>query len=725
MKSKLYRLTVLGIEQTLKMKFFVILNVLMLVASIAFVNFDSVKQIIAKSTGNNLDEDILKVMVVDDTGRFTKYMQDNKVKNMEIVDYSNEGINEDKVLVEIKNDEQNIINVKITSNEYIDEKDYSEMQTVVNEIRADLFAEKYGAQLTEVKQLTSDVQINRVILKVNMSDFVKYEGIITVITFIMYMLFIFVAATISSTIGVEKISRTTEYMLTGMSEKAYLWYNILQVNIVFIIQMLLSGVYYILGTIINKILAIKFLGATVAESGGIVGLNMDPIIFKIIVLTVIQTVLCVLILSIIQAIMTSKVNNMTDISNSSMLVIMLVILVCFVAPQLIPVSETVNIFIKIVSCLPVFSIVMVPKLMLLHQIGNIGIILSVIVNVVALFILSIFGSRWFKKGLLGGGSSSKTDRRKKDEIYDMQQTKFKEVLFKISVAMLIYFVISNVLGLAGILIKTSWAFSQNIQSGINIIIWILSILPSYLYLKPSYVKNKKEEKKEDRKNDKKTSMKERTTLVLMGLFVVAAVQYILSLLTSQGSNVDITELLGVNFNSRIQILLFTLNVAILPAIFEELLFRKAILTMLSKYGNVAAILISSVCFGLIHQNLTQGVFAFFMGIVLSFITLKTKSIIPAMIIHFLNNFVAVESTIAVKTNNVLLSYGIIALIILVTIVAGICLFINIFKNRKIFILEKTEVKIKNVFSSIFTQYIVLITIFLYAVVSIYMQMTIF
>jgi membrane protease YdiL (CAAX protease family) len=360
---------------------------------------------------------------------------------------------------------------------------------------------------------------------------------------------------------------------------------------------------------------------------------------------------------------------------------------------------------------------MVPKLILLHQIGSTGIILAVLANVVTLIFLSIFGARLFKKGLLDSGNSKKTDKRKKDEIYSMNITKFKETIFKISIAMLMYLVISNVLGIAGILIKSTVVMGKNLQSIINIVIWILSILPSYLYLKTMYV----------RKNltSDKVNIKKSINWILMGVFVVTAIQFIISSVTKDNSNFDITKLIGADFTSIIGITLFTLQIAILPAIFEELLFRKAMLKILSKYGNITSILITAFCFALMHQNLTQGVFAFLMGIVLAYITIKTETVIPAMIIHFLNNFTSVISVIAVQTNNTKMMYLITILVIGAAIICGIYFIYNIFKNRKMFEFENTGLKIKNILSCIFTQYIVVITLLLYVIITTYMEIVLF
>ncbi|HHW90402.1 MAG TPA: CPBP family intramembrane metalloprotease [Clostridiales bacterium] len=89
-------------------------------------------------------------------------------------------------------------------------------------------------------------------------------------------------------------------------------------------------------------------------------------------------------------------------------------------------------------------------------------------------------------------------------------------------------------------------------------------------------------------------------------------------------------------------LLALFNSAVLPGVCEEFLNRGLILrglrdTMRDKY----AIIISALLFGLMHANIRQTLYTFAGGIVLAIITIKTRSILPAMIIHFMNNGVAV------------------------------------------------------------------------------------
>jgi len=85
-------------------------------------------------------------------------------------------------------------------------------------------------------------------------------------------------------------------------------------------------------------------------------------------------------------------------------------------------------------------------------------------------------------------------------------------------------------------------------------------------------------------------------------------------------------------------LFFFFNISVIPAITEEFIFRGVILGKLRKYGETFAVLFSSITFSLLHGNLEQIPFAFVLGLALGLIVIKTGSILPSMILHFLNNF---------------------------------------------------------------------------------------
>ncbi len=95
----------------------------------------------------------------------------------------------------------------------------------------------------------------------------------------------------------------------------------------------------------------------------------------------------------------------------------------------------------------------------------------------------------------------------------------------------------------------------------------------------------------------------------------------------------------VSFESLIMQIII---ISILPAICEEMLFRGFLLKSFNvQKSPVIAILATSLLFGVFHMNVLQFITGLCLGSVLGFITYKSKSIYPAMILHFLNNFAAV------------------------------------------------------------------------------------
>lgn len=78
-------------------------------------------------------------------------------------------------------------------------------------------------------------------------------------------------------------------------------------------------------------------------------------------------------------------------------------------------------------------------------------------------------------------------------------------------------------------------------------------------------------------------------------------------------------------------------IAVMPAIFEELIFRGIILESTKKLGTLQACLINGFLFSLFHCNPSQTGYTFVLGAVFAFVAIRTGSVIPSMIVHFLNN----------------------------------------------------------------------------------------
>lgn len=85
-----------------------------------------------------------------------------------------------------------------------------------------------------------------------------------------------------------------------------------------------------------------------------------------------------------------------------------------------------------------------------------------------------------------------------------------------------------------------------------------------------------------------------------------------------------------------------LNIALVPAFAEEFLFRGYILRAFEKsWGIIAAIVLSSLIFGMFHLQLTNLLPLATLGGMLAILTWVSASVWPAVLAHFLNNGAAV------------------------------------------------------------------------------------
>lgn len=87
-------------------------------------------------------------------------------------------------------------------------------------------------------------------------------------------------------------------------------------------------------------------------------------------------------------------------------------------------------------------------------------------------------------------------------------------------------------------------------------------------------------------------------------------------------------------NSYIEMLV----VLLIGPVFEEIIFRGAIFSVLrNNMPLIPAIIIQAILFGLLHGNPLQGLYAFFLGIVLCLVYLYTGSILGDMLCHIIFN----------------------------------------------------------------------------------------
>lgn len=91
-------------------------------------------------------------------------------------------------------------------------------------------------------------------------------------------------------------------------------------------------------------------------------------------------------------------------------------------------------------------------------------------------------------------------------------------------------------------------------------------------------------------------------------------------------------------NGFFDFVLCSLIICVLPAFFEELIFRGFILAGSKRLGETFAVIAGGALFSLFHKNPAQTPYQFVMGALFCLIAIKSGSIFPSMLMHFINNF---------------------------------------------------------------------------------------
>lgn len=86
-------------------------------------------------------------------------------------------------------------------------------------------------------------------------------------------------------------------------------------------------------------------------------------------------------------------------------------------------------------------------------------------------------------------------------------------------------------------------------------------------------------------------------------------------------------------------LMWVISTLALPPLVEEAGFRGLGLTYLERAGVPFAVanIVQALAFGIFHMNLTQGIYTFVLGLALGYVTHRSGSIAPAMLMHLVYN----------------------------------------------------------------------------------------
>lgn len=157
------------------------------------------------------------------------------------------------------------------------------------------------------------------------------------------------------------------------------------------------------------------------------------------------------------------------------------------------------------------------------------------------------------------------------------------------------------------------------------------------------------------------------------IFIILSVSmltsFIVTSLTGQTNSVDLGD----------SLLMAIVSHALIPAIFEELLFRFLPMGIFRDESKGALVIISALFFALIHHSLFSIPYAFIAGVIFMIVAISTDSILPTIILHFINNTLSI--LFIFYENNELFS----TLLFVGIVVVSVLSLVIIFSRKKMYV----------------------------------------
>ena len=424
MTNKFWFLVSESLKKKMKTKWFLGVNILLLVLIVTVLNIDYVINMFGGDF-NNQNE----IIIVDKTG----YSSNVLIKNFDIVNQSlnlnyeseisisNEDVetlknnleNDYQIIIVLNKSENSYLDADIISKNYIDTSYYQYLSQVLTSTKYEIGVSLSNIDVNELNKLTSPISINRLIL--NEGEKTTDELMMTVMSTVfpalilpVFMLVVFLVQMIGNEIYEEKSSRSMEIIISNVTPKVHFFSKILSGNIFVISQGILLFIYSLIGIFIKNILGSNIQG--VSNSTGDVGnlINQAIDLFKstglmdklgyIIPLTLILLVLSFITYSLLAGILASMTVNMEDYQQIQTPIMLICVLGYYLS--IMAGMFKGSILIKFFSYIPLISTLLSPALLVIGDIGIIDIIISILLLVITNYILINKGLKIYKVGIL-------------------------------------------------------------------------------------------------------------------------------------------------------------------------------------------------------------------------------------------------------------------------------------------------------------------------------------
>ena len=659
--SKIVAIIKNDIERSIKNKWFVILNLLLLIVTVIFLNFNSIKSLFEKEEDVTLVDNSTTIYIVDSENiaydKIVKSFENDinvdveKTENIE--QYNNDNLDTNIILVDVHSDNVEYINASIIYKDGTNDEYVTKIESTINSIKDTMISENKNLTLQEIEQIKQDVSIDINVIE-NTQNTANENGMYFISNYLILFILLLCLSKIANTISQEKMSKSIEYILTSITTKQYIISKVLSICFTVIIQFVFIVAYVIVALMISTLLNnVNVSGYSDVNNISLATfINSDVIIYFL--MTIVFMCLTVFLQGVIQCIMSAKTTSVQEAGNATFLLIT-INLILYMAVTVF--SSNTNIVGYIISVIPMASMYFIPSMYILGQANWLQIIIALIILIASVPLSLILAQKPFKNAILDfspkknkkieGIEKILSTREYQERMIERKNSSKIGLVIGFAVILLIIF---QVLGgiivsvfLEGISNSITFISQSNIYLILSCFIFVISIYLPYLLLKSYIPKEERKNADEADRKINKESIIQCIKYIIVGIPIISIIQMICSFaIEKMGVGVDVTETLGVfNYSGVLSTILIFLQVAILPAIFEELFVRKGIIGVTKRKGAIFAVVVSSLIFATIHMNVSQFIFAFLVGILFGIIRVKTNKLYPTMVLHFINNGFAI------------------------------------------------------------------------------------
>ncbi len=411
--NKLGFLTKYSLGKKIKSKWFIVVNIIILVVISALINMDSIIKLFGGDFNNNEE-----ILVIDNIGVIDTFKNVYEINNKYLKSETKYSIEEykegydsaieeikdtDKILIVIDKDDNNYITSKLVTNSSMDTITYTIISNTLDSIKREEVLKSYNITNEMYEKIESKVEVERIILdSENTDDNMLTNLVVTIITMPFFFLTVYLVQMIGAEINEEKSTKSMEIIISNVSAKTHFISKIISSNVFVLIQGALLLIYCIIGVIIRYFVSgsiinslpveLTTLGSTLSSSG-----IMDNI--KIVLpLMLLLLIITLFAYSIVSGVLASVTTNMEDYQQIQTPIV-LILLAGFYLSSLASIFKG-SIFIKVASYLPFISSLLAPTMYALGEFSLFDMLISILLMVVTILLLMKYGFRIYKVGIL-------------------------------------------------------------------------------------------------------------------------------------------------------------------------------------------------------------------------------------------------------------------------------------------------------------------------------------